>query len=103
MALIFSTALEQYGHWKSENSTGTIRAFAGPVTGEPSVGIATGSSSSFGSGRCPNFDSLASAMAAASVFPFLIDSTRVADSPRLKAQLGSLTRHSAIFMPHPQL
>src|ERR1039457_5605101 len=79
-----------------------MRALAGPITGEPSVGIGTGSSSSLDAGRAPNFDAFASAMAAASVFPALIAPTVTEARPRLKEQFGSFTRHSATFMPHPQ-
>src|ERR1035437_1595688 len=79
-----------------------MRALAGPVTGEPRVGIGTESSSSLGAGRDPNLDALDSAIAAVSVFPALIAPTVTEASPRLKEQLGSFTRHSATFMPHPQ-
>src|ERR1019366_6647642 len=79
-----------------------MRALGGPMTGEPSVGIGTGSSSSLGAGREPNLDALDSAIAAASAFPALIAPTVTEASPRLKEQLGSFTRHSATFMPHPQ-
>src|SRR5450759_3816745 len=52
-----------------------MRALAGPMTGEPRVGIGTGSSSSLGAGRDPNLDALDSAMAAVSVFPALMAPT----------------------------
>src|ERR1035441_9386630 len=64
-----------------------MRALAGPITGEPSVGIGTGSSSSLGAGRVPNFDAFASAMAAASVFPAFAQER--ARSLRGEQELGS--------------
>src|SRR5450759_4618090 len=79
-----------------------MRALAGPMTGEPRVGMGTGSSSNLGAGRDPNLDALDSAMAAVSVFPPLIAATVTEASLRLKEQFGSFTRHSATFMPHPQ-
>src|SRR6202521_2738425 len=78
-------------------------ALADPITGEPRVGIGTGSSSSLGAGRDPNLEALDSAIAAVSVLPALMAATVTDASPRLKEQLGSFTRHSATFMSHPQV
>src|SRR6516162_567522 len=72
------------------------------MTGEPSVGIGTGSSRSLGAGRVPNLDAFDSAMAALSVLPALMAATVTDANPRLKEQPGSLTRHSATFMSQPQ-
>src|SRR5450755_657079 len=80
-----------------------MRALAAPITGEPRVGMGTGSSSNLGAGRDPNLEAFDSAMASVSVFPLLIAPTVTEASPRLKEQLGSFTRHSATFMPHPQV
>src|SRR5947208_11562572 len=79
-----------------------MRAFAGPVVGEPKVGIGTGSSRSLVSGGLPSFDAFASATASASELPFFRASTIILERPRLYEQLGSFTRHSATFMPQPQ-
>src|SRR5438045_3120874 len=76
-------------------------ASAGPVMGELAVGMFIGSSRSLPSGACANFDALASAIAPASLLPFLIASTVTDASPLLKPQFGSLTRHSATFMLQP--
>src|ERR1017187_4123373 len=76
-------------------------AVAGPIAGEPSVGIGTGSSSSLGVGRVPNLEAFDSAMAWSALFPALIAATVTEASPRLWEQFGSFTRHSATFMLHP--
>src|SRR4051794_37901800 len=70
--------------------------------GEPKVGIGTGSSSSLGAGRDPNFDAFDSAIASTWFLPALMAPTVTEAKPRLKEQLGSFTRHSATFISHPQ-
>src|SRR3954449_10608069 len=50
IASALPTAIEQYGHWKSENSTSVTLALAGPLEGAPFVEIAMGSSSNGGGG-----------------------------------------------------
>src|SRR5947209_4352306 len=101
MVLNWATALEQKGHWKSENSTSVIFASAGPVEGELAVGMFTAFSNNLPSGVCAYLDAFASATAAASVLPFLNASTITDAMPLLNPQPGSFTRHSAIFMPQP--
>jgi hypothetical protein len=65
--------------------------------------MVTGSSSSLGgSGPLAHFDAFAAAMASFSSFPARIASAMAAAKPLLHEQGGSLTRHSASFMPHPQ-
>src|ERR1035437_355251 len=79
-----------------------MRALLKPITGEPRAGIGTGSSSSLGTCRVPNLEAFDSAIASSACFPALMAPTVTEASPRLKEQLGSFTRHSATFMPHPQ-
>src|SRR6185312_9257877 len=98
IAFVSETALLQKGHWKSENSTMVTRALAGPRTGSPVVEIFTASSST-GGGSVAIF--FRSARIAASVLPAEISFATVFPSLRLMAQLGSFTRHSAIFISQP--
>src|SRR5579872_1528655 len=101
ICLISPVAFAQYGHSKSENSTNTTRAVSGPSEGEPAVGICTGSSSSLGAGRGLPIGELATILATSSGdLPSLKPRTIIVAMPLLYPQLGSSTRHCAIFMLH---
>src|SRR3954449_12540559 len=95
-------ATAQYGHWKSENSTMVILAFAGPIEGAPATGIRTASSRIFASCRCAHFEESSAPRVSALVLPAFTDSTAVIARLVLYAQPGSMTRHSASFMLQPQ-
>ena len=50
------TTVEQYGHWKSENSTMVSFALSGPRTGSPAVEILIGSSNTGGGSSAIRLD-----------------------------------------------
>src|ERR1700692_562898 len=100
MSYASATALEQKGHWKSENSTIVTRALSGPLAGSPASEILTGASSN-GGGSDAAF--LTSARTAATVLPSAKLFIATDASLRLYPHVGSFMRHSAIFIVQPHV